>query len=149
MNALKNGSRFNLLPVEQFAQEMNRFFDGNLNRDLLASSASRSPVSIWENDTHFFLEMDLPGVPREDIELKVVDNHLVIKANRPAVLEPCEQEAKCLLQERSFGDLERTFKMPSKISDSEVEACLTDGVLKVSLTKAPESQVKKIEIKTA
>lgn len=149
MNALKNGSRFSLLPVEQFAQEMNRFFEGHPVSNGLLNQGFSSPVSIWETDTHYFVELDLPGITADDVELKVVDNHLMIRADRSTSQELTSEEGKILRQERRFGRLERSFQLPSKINESEVEASLTNGVLRVSLAKAPESQVKRIEIKTA
>ena len=66
MNAVtSNGSRFNLLPMNVFSREMNRWID-ELNSE--SKCASCAPASIWESDVHFHLEFDLPGVHVDDVD---------------------------------------------------------------------------------
>lgn len=142
MNALlKNGSRFNLLPMNSFSREMNRWID-ELTGD--ANVASHAPASIWESDSHYHLEFDMPGVVPEDVEVKILENTLHVSANRPA-----KSDVNYLRQERHFGMVERQFSLPSRVDDSQIEAELNHGVLKITVPKAPESQVKKIEIKSS
>lgn len=148
MNALQNGSRFSLLPVEQFAQEMNRMMENQFGMGVHAHHGDfHMPVSIWEDDTHYFFEFDLPGVSKEGLEVKVVDNTLHISAERTLNHQEKSENSEFLRQERHYGRLERTFKLNAKIDEESINAELTDGVLRVTMTKAPESQVKKIEIK--
>lgn len=140
MNAVtSNGSRLNLLPMNVFSREMNRWID-ELSSE--AKCAGVAPVSIWETDTHFHLEFDLPGVHVDDVDLKVVENVLHVTASRQA-----KGDVTFLRQERQFGTIERQFSLPARIDESGIDAEMNSGVLSVSVPKAPESQVKKIEIK--
>jgi len=140
MNALtSNGSRLNLLPMNVFSREMGRWIDELSNE---AKTVGHAPVSIWESDDSFFLEFDLPGVNVEDVDLKVVENSLHVTANREL-----RGDVTYVRQERNFGQIERQFSLPTRIDESGIEAEMNAGVLKVTVPKAPESQVKKIEIK--
>jgi HSP20 family protein len=139
MNALTNGSRLNLLPMNVFSRDLSRWID-ELSSE--TKSACVAPTSIWETDTHFHLEFDLPGVVVEDVDLKVVENVLHVTASRNA-----HKDVEYIRQERKFGTIERQFGLPARIDESGIEAAMNAGVLGVSVPKAPESQVKKIEIK--
>ena len=88
------------------------------------------------------LEFDLPGVHVEDVDLKVVENVLHVTASR----QP-KGDVTFVRQERHFGTIERQFSLPARIDESGIEAEMNSGVLTVNVPKAPESQVKKIEIK--
>ena len=141
MNTLvTNGSRFNLLPLSNFSREMNRWIDELASESKCTGCA---PVSIWESDSHYHFEFDLPGVVADDLELKIVENVLHVTANRPQ-----KSDVNYLRQERSFGRIERQFTLPTRVDENDVDAELTNGALKVSVAKAPEAQVKKIEIKS-
>ena len=140
MNAVtSNGSRLILLPLSSVSREMNRWID-ELTTE--AKCAGCAPVSIWESDTHFHLEFDLPGVHVDDVDLSVVENVLHVTAERKA-----KSDVSFVRQERHLGTIERQFSLPTRIDESGIEAEMNSGVLSVSVPKAPESQVKKIEIK--
>jgi HSP20 family protein len=140
MNALAtNGSRFNLLPMNVFSRDLSRWIDDVSSENKCGNCA---PASIWETDTHFHLEFDLPGSNVDDVDLKVVENVLHITASRNV-----PDDVEYIRQERKFGAVERQFGLPARIDESGIEASMNAGVLSVSIPKAPESQVKKIEIK--
>jgi HSP20 family protein len=140
MNAVSNGSRFNLLPMNAFSREMNRWID-ELSGE--ATHKGVAPTSAWEDDTHYHFEFDLPGVSIDQIDLRVVENVLHLSANRTV-----DEGRSFILQERSFGEIERRFSLPVRIDESGISAEMQSGVLSVSVPKAPEAQVKKIEIRS-
>ena len=140
MNAVRNGSRFNLLPINTLSREMGRIFDEMAVSDNRESGA---PVSIWENDSHYYFEFDVPGVMSENVDVTVVEDVLTVATKREA---PEGQEY--LRQERSYAASERKFSLPARVDADNIEASLKHGVLTVALPKAPEATAKKIEIKT-
>ena len=131
----------NRLPLNSLSREMNRWMD-ELSGD--SRAAREVPVSIWEDESHFFLEFDLPGVKSDDVDIKIIEDVLHVSAERPA-----SEDETFLRQERRFGTVERKFSMPARIDENQIEAELNSGVLKISVAKAPEAQVKSIEIKTS
>ncbi len=142
MNALTNGSRLNLLPLSNLHREMNRWMDQWAD-EAGTPSACTAPVSIWETDTHYHLQFDLPGFRTEDIDVKIQENVLHVSASRPV-----PSDVKFLRQERPFGNIERHFALPSRVDQESIEATYQHGVLALAVAKAPEAQVKKIEIKS-
>lgn len=141
MNAILANLTRGHLPMNSFSREMNRWID-DVTTD--TQTAGEAPVSIWESETHYFLEFDLPGVVAENVDIKIVENVLHVSANRPS-----PNDETFLRQERRFGSVERRFSMPERIDEDQIEAELNSGVLKISVAKAPEAQVKTIEIKSS
>ncbi len=143
---LKNGSRFNLLPMNAFSREMSRWVNelsGDVGMASDAGVVGQTPVSIWESDTSFHFQFDLPGVSPDDVDLKIIENTLHLTASRtpPA-------DMMMMRQERRFGSIERQFLLPARVDANQVQASLESGVLTVTVAKAPEAQVQKIAIKS-
>lgn len=126
----------------EFDELFDRFVGSNGNS---AHPAWLAPASLWEEEGYWYVEMELPGVKREDLEITLEKNCLKIAAERA---EP-EGQRKYWHQERSYGRVERMFTLPETVDPERIEAALADGVLKLSLAKRPEDQPRKIEIKSA
>lgn len=108
-----------------------------------AAQAWYAPASLWEGDEHFHIELEMPGVKHEDIDLTFEKGVLRITAER----KPAEEKRKYWHQERRFGRVERYVTLPESVDPESIEAELRDGVLHVTLAKKPESQPKKINVK--
>ena len=67
MNAILS----NRLPLNNLSREVSRWMD-ELTND--ARGCCEAPVSIWEDESHFFLEFDLPGVNADDVDIKIVED---------------------------------------------------------------------------
>ena len=119
--------------------------------ELLNAFGPTAPISgfapamnVWENETDYFVEAELPGFKMEDIEISVLGDEVTIKAQRTAAVV---ENATYLRKERQHGAFTRTFTLPSAVQVDKVEASLTDGVLLVTLPKTPEVQPRKISVK--
>jgi HSP20 family protein len=130
-------------PLEGMQREMDQVFDtlfpGGPRGERLPAAAS-----LWEEEGRWCVEVDLPGVKQEDIDITLEKNALRVAAERKA--PPVE---KFWQQERSFGKLERTINLPDSVDPEGIEAELRDGVLRLSLAKKPELQPKKIVVKAS
>jgi len=93
----------------------------------------------------YYLEIDLPGVKKEDIEISVNDGVLTISGERK--LEKKEEKPNYTRIESFFGRFERAFKLPNDADLDNIEAKYEDGVLKVFIPKKQKPEGKKIEIK--
>lgn len=140
MNAVRNGSRFNLLPINTLSREMGRIFDDMAQTEKRDPGA---PVSIWENDSHYYFEFDVPGVLSENVDVSVIEDVLSVSTKRSA-----PEDQAFLRQERTYAQSERKFSLPARVDADNIEASLKHGVLTVTLPKAPEAAAKRIEIKT-
>lgn len=100
-------------------------------------------ANLWEDENAFHVEVDFPGVKRDDIDLVVEKDLLRIKAQRKLP----EGERKYWHQERGYGEVERVITLPETVNPEQIEATLTEGVLHVTLGKRPEDQPRKIVVK--
>lgn len=104
----------------------------------------RADVDITEDESGYTLSFDVPGVEKEDIDIEVKDATLTVTGERKARDEV--KRNSYAYRERSYGAFSRSFKLPNSVS-GEISAKLENGVLRVSLTKAPEAKAKRIEVK--
>ena len=123
---------------------LEHFFQSCLSDELPAANAWRAPLAIWEDEDVFHVEAEMPGVADEDIDVTVEKNVLTIKAERKL----SDEDREYMYLERRFGEVERTITLPDTVDATNVEAELSRGVLHMKLAKKPESQPKKIEVKT-
>ncbi len=85
----------------------------------------------------------MPGVSVEDVDIKVRESMLQISARRLL-----KSDVQFVLQERRFGTFQRHFTLPSRVIGSAITAEMKDGILSLEVSKAEESQVRKIEVKS-
>jgi HSP20 family protein len=104
------------------------------------------PVDLYETPREFVLSAELPGLSREQIEIQVEDNRIVIRGARLAASGrdiPCEQYHRV---ERGHGRFSRAFALPEPIQTDNVTAELKDGVLIVTMPKANDRGVRRINV---
>jgi len=123
-------------------QVLDHFF-GPTARD--GASPVFAPSALWEEEGRWGLEVELPGVMQEDIDITLEKDALRITAERRVP----EGNRKFIHQERSYGKVQRLIELPDTVDSESIDAELKDGVLRLYLTKRPELQPKKVQIKTA
>ncbi|MCA9238149.1 MAG: Hsp20/alpha crystallin family protein [Planctomycetales bacterium] len=101
------------------------------------------PGSMWEDDDSFHVELDVPGVERENVELTFEKGTLKIVTQRTAPSE----ERKGLVDQRRYGQSTHTVTLPDSVDTDSISAELINGVLHVTVAKKPETLPKRIEIK--
>ena len=97
-------------------------------------------IDLRENDDHYVLEADLPGIQKEDISLHYENNYLMISAKRNEMQE-IENEKAYVHRERHFGQFQRNFYIDN-IREDKISAQFNHGVLTVTLPKADTRRVK-------
>jgi HSP20 family protein len=92
------------------------------------------PVDLYETATDFILTADLPGLSRDQIDVSVDENRVIIRGERVGgpVDMPCEQFHRV---ERGHGRFSRSFALPDAVDVSRVSADLKDGILTVRIPK--------------
>jgi len=112
--------------------------------DNLASHLPFSNIAKKEDST-FHLEVDLPGVKKEDIDIKIEDNILVVSAVRHYKNELSKDDY--YICESSFGKIERRYSLPESIDTDKVQAKFEDGRLEIELEKTKKAKPKSISVK--
>jgi HSP20 family protein len=102
-------------------------------------------VDIYEDEDAIVVKADLAGVKPEDVNISVENNVLTISGERK--LERAEEREGYHRIESSYGVFTRSFALPESVRTDEVEAEMTEGVLKVRIPKKPEVAPKRIQVK--
>jgi len=104
-------------------------------------------VNTREGEYAYHVELDLPGIKKEDIEITTEDNVLTISGERKMKEEIKEDDYYKV--ESAYGKFSRSFTLPEKIDVENIHAESKDGVLEVIIPKMTEEETKpkKIEIK--
>jgi HSP20 family protein len=104
-------------------------------------------VNTREGEFAYHVELDLPGIKKEDIEITTEDNILTISGERKRKDEVKEDDYYKV--ESVYGKFSRSFTLPEQIDVENIHAESSDGVLEVIIPKlkVEESKPKKIEIK--
>ncbi|QSB16675.1 Hsp20/alpha crystallin family protein [Natronosporangium hydrolyticum] len=112
-------------------------------RSVVGEVPTTAAADIEETDDEFVVELDLPGVNREDIDVEVRQNQLRVTG------EIKERERTGLLrrQSRPVGRFDYLVAVPGEIDPDKLDATLTNGVLTVRLGKAARNQPRHIEVK--
>ena len=127
--------------------EMNRLF----NTVADAPSGNAGTLRRWmpamdlvENDDHYVLRADLPGMRQEDVSIEFEDNVLSISGERKAEHE--DRKEGFYRVERAFGSFSRTLTLPKGIDPEAISAGFDNGVLEVRIPKPEESKPRRISI---
>jgi HSP20 family protein len=120
-------------------QNMLREFQ-DFGKDLAAPSV---PVDIQEEDGEYTLTADLPGVEKEDINVKADENGVEITAESSQELK--EENEKYVRRERSSRTFRRSISWPSPVDPESVSAEYENGVLQVT-AESQEDSGRDIEI---
>ncbi len=104
-------------------------------------------IDISENDKEYRVEVELPGLKKDDLDVTIDNGRLQISGERQT--EDKEEKENYLRVERSTGAFSRTIPLPATVNEDEAEAGYKDGVLTVRLPKTPEARGKKIDISTS
>jgi HSP20 family molecular chaperone IbpA len=102
-------------------------------------------VDIFETDKNITLLADMPGVKADDLTIDLRDNTLTLSADIAPVGSTDEQD---VLREYESGRYYRQFTLGDLVNQENIEAKLTDGVLRLSLPKVEKATPKKIAVKT-
>ena len=124
--------------IEKGMEKVEETFDNVVSHLPLANLAKKESGD-------FHIEIDMPGIKKEDIEISVADNILTVSAVRKMQNEVKKDDY--YLCESSFGRIERKFSIPEGIDQDKISAELEDGVLVIELQKEEKLKPKSIEIK--
>jgi HSP20 family protein len=105
------------------------------------------PVDIFEKDEVLFLRAELPGMRKEDIDLRIENGVLTLSGERRR--DETLAQATGHRLERLHGTFTRSFTLPTTVDAGKIAASYRDGVLEIQLPKSEASKPKRVEIRTA
>ncbi|NTJ18565.1 Hsp20/alpha crystallin family protein [Agrobacterium rhizogenes] len=93
-------------------------------------------TDIREEQNKYLVEAELPGIAKEDIDIHVEGNELIIRAKRNEMTEQKDDTNRIIRQERRSGEFIRRFYV-EHIDEENIKAKLENGVLKLDIPKRP------------
>jgi HSP20 family protein len=131
---------------------LGRFFGGQPD---MARSYAPYGVDVREDSDHLYVEAELPGFKKEDVDITLENQTLTIAAVRSEERRESNgnggnnggaKKGEWLLNERRHTRFLRSFTLPPTVSDQKVDAKLSDGVLTITLNKREETKPRKIQV---
>lgn len=127
------------------------FFDFDYPRKAIrtpsTSTTGLMKTDIKELDDSFTLEVNMPGVKKEDIQAELKDGYLTISATHGSSNEEKDDEGHYIRRERYYGSCSRSFYVGEDVTQDDIKAKYVDGVLNVTIPKVepkkPEVEEKK------
>lgn len=119
-------------------------FRSDLELPEVAVSEWAPSIDIKEEDKHYLIHADVPGVKADDIDVNMENGILTIKGERQS--EKKEEKENFLRVERSRGSFLRQLSLPEAVDAEKIEARCQDGVLEIKLPKKTESVGRKIKV---
>ncbi|AWW30273.1 Hsp20/alpha crystallin family protein [Echinicola strongylocentroti] len=126
-----------------FSGLLDKFF----NDSLQTSAQKFTPaVDISEDESHYEVELSVPGIKREDFKIDLVDGKLIISGERKS--KEAQEGKNYHTVQTQHGAFSRSFFLPEDVSTDNIEAKYEDGILKVTLPKSEKKVLKSsIEVK--
>jgi len=123
--------------IDTFDNVLDQFFN-DFAFDPRFSLTTNQPYSYMnENKKEYYLNMDLPGLEKEDINARVENNHVIVSGERK----------NDNINNNFYGKFEQIFKIPENVKVDKIKASLKNGVLNITFPKDKNAIGKEIDIK--
>jgi len=99
---------------------------------------------LQEDQNNYYVKVELPGIPKEKIDIELVNNQLRIHAEKEEEKETTNK--KYHFSEISYGPFTRTYNLPQTVNNQSIKADYKEGLLTITVPKSEESKGKKIRI---
>ena len=141
-------------PFRRSNTDMDHMFDdffNNFENQFKRSLLSRNEqdfyplLDVSETNSHYTVELDIPGVKKEDININVDNNILTIRGKKE--MDEEHKDSNYYSRERFYGDFRRSMTLPSGVNTDKIDADFNNGVLTIKMPKDKVTSTKTIDIK--
>jgi len=101
-------------------------------------------TDIHETDKEVYLDIEVPGLSKDDIKVEVKNNVLTVSGERKLDRKTDTPDGSRV--ERHYGRFERTFSLPDTVVEDKIAAAYTDGVLTLTLPKTEKAIPKEVTV---
>ena len=130
----RNSDTYSMTPFDFFED-----FSRNLFNDFKSNLIK---TDIHETDNEYLVEAELPGIPKENIQVTYEDGVLTISGQQQIDTVDEDKKGKLIRSERSSTSLRRQYLLEN-VKEDEIKASYSDGILKVTLPKDSTKEIKK------
>ncbi|MCF2666735.1 Hsp20/alpha crystallin family protein [Streptococcus alactolyticus] len=129
----RNSDTYSMTPFDFFED-----FSRNLFNDFKSNLIK---TDIHETDNEYLVEAELPGIPKENIQVTYEDGVLTISGQQQIDTVDEDKKGKLIRSERSSTSLRRQYLLEN-VKEDEIKASYSDGILKVTLPKDSNKEIK-------
>ncbi|HEY6133864.1 MAG TPA: Hsp20/alpha crystallin family protein [Rubrivivax sp.] len=138
-----------LVPVSRRNADLSRLFDDTIDRFFSAGSQASDAFSpaldVTETPQHWSVQVDLPGVAKEDVKIAIDGKHVSVEAEVRKEAARAEGD-RLVHRERTVSRYARSFRLPAEVEQSESGAKLDSGVLTLTLAKKRPTQSARLQV---
>jgi HSP20 family protein len=130
-------------------EAMDRLFEdsfvGSRRREWLPGAEGTPALDMYQSDDCAVVKASVPGVKPDDIDITISGNAMTISGETKEEEEV--KEESYIRRERRSGSFSRSILLPEGLEPDKAEASFEDGVLTLTIPKAPETKPKVIKVK--
>ncbi len=133
--------------IREIQNAVNKLFD----ESLFKRKGTKRELGFWEpvvdiveTKDNYKVRAEMPGIPKDDIEISVSGDVLTIKGEKKQEKE--EKDSNFYKRERVYGMFQRQLVLPQDIEADKIKANYKDGVLEVTIPKGEAAKPKKIKV---
>lgn len=141
MNELRVPDLFDLDPFPATLRDLWRPW----RQDTSTERAPQIRIDLSETDTAFAIKAEIPGVKKEDIDVRIDGNQVTISAEVKQDSEE-KKDGRVLRSERRYGYASRSFLLASDVDQAGADAKYSNGVLELKLPKRAQSAGKRLNV---
>lgn len=128
--------------LENLGCKANQIY-GEFPKNFTYTSTFLPKIDISENEKNIVIRAEVPGIVKEDMNVKLEDKVLTLKGEKKSTNE---KDISIIRNERSFGSFNRTFTFEEEINPDAVNAELKNGILTIELEKTEPKAAKERQI---
>lgn len=133
----------NLSKTNRLFPTFTTLWDDFFNKDLLdwnqlnfTGQGNTMPgVNVKETDKEFLVEMAVPGMKKEDFNVKVDNNLLTVSSEKKDETSEKDKEGRYIRREFSYQSFQRAFSLPENCDKDSIDASYANGILHISINK--------------
>ncbi len=128
--------------------DFDRFFSDFLTPFVQAAgeTVGNYPANLYETDNNFVLELAVPGVSKDDVDISIEGRHLTVKGSYKDESENSDEKRHYHVSTFQKGEFTRTITLPNQVDADNIKANIKDGVLNLNIPKVEAARAKKINI---
>ena len=130
----RNSDTYSMTPFDFFED-----FSRNLFNDFKSNLIK---TDIHETDNEYIVEAELPGISKDNIQVTYEDGVLTISGQQQTDTVDEDKKGKLIRSERSLTSVRRQYLLEN-VKEDEIKASYSDGILKVTLPKDSNKEIKK------
>jgi HSP20 family protein len=135
-------------PIFGLRRDIDRLFEDTFGSGTTGGFNWNPAVDIRETGNELRLDVELPGIKPEDVEVTAENGVLTIRGEKQSERKEGDN-ARYHVVERSYGAFMRSFQLPPGLDDERIEATYDNGILSIHIPKSALPQPRRIQITPA